>query len=529
MPTSDKIYEKLKDRNWRLNNLYCIIPEAPVDGKTVIQFKLREAQKELLENLHNRIIINKCRKIGYSTLLALLCLDSVLFNSNFRASVIDYKEQSAYDKLDMLRNAWHLSETHISDPAIKEIWKGIKNRIKLLSESKSELKFSNGSIFQASTTSMGASPNLLWISELGPLSVSQPDRAAKIKRGSINSVAPDSTLIIESTAEGSHGVFFDLLTLALESKNKTKLEKGEYKLLFKPWFLHPSYKTVGDYSKISAECHQYYDMLLKQHNIMLSDEQKLWYHYKKKEIGEDVYSQYPSIFEESIKSSTSGAIYPGIINIRSGNRITELDYESDYPLYCSWDLGVRDATCGILFQFAGRDLLIHRSFSTTGEGASTVAKQILNWEKEFNSPISKIFLPHDAGRRDIGSGKPYIQYLYEKGIPQSQTTILPVCSSVWNGIRTARELLNKAWFDISCNERFRGEDGESLPSLIQCLENYKKNGKSGQPQHDIYSNFADAFRYIAEATENSFISSAPISIYSSQTRRPSSVKHILKY
>lgn len=509
--TNNKYYEKLSDWKWRLDNLYAIIPEVPVDGKSVIQFKLREAQRELVQNMHNRIIINKCRKIGYSTLLALYCLDQCIFNKNFRASVIDYKETSAFDKLEMLRNAWFMSDTSIECPIIRGIWTQIKNKVKLVAESKHELRWSNGSVFTASTTTMGSTPQLQWISELGPLSVHAPDRAAKIKRGSLNSVAPDAQLIIESTAEGAHGIFYDLLQLGLENKNKMNLEKTEYKLIFKPWFEHPSYCIEhGDASQIDDATKDYFKLLQEQYNIQCTPGQQLWYYLKKKEIGDDIYSQYPSTFEESVKTSTSGAIYPQMINIKAGNKIRPLTKEEGYAFYTAWDLGVRDATCGILFQIAGRDILLHRYFSTTGSGAAKVAQCMKNWEREYNCIITKHFLPHDAGRRDYGNAKPYTAYLTEAGIPSNQLIVLPVTDNKWNGIRTARNMLSKCWFDVKCNDRFMGEDGETLPSLIQCLENYKRNAKSGQPVHDIYSNGADAFRYIAEALELSYITSGVV-------------------
>jgi hypothetical protein len=506
--TSEQILIKLSDQKWRLDNLYTIIPEVPVDGKSIIQFKLREAQKELLDNLHTRVIINKCRKIGYSSLLALLCLDSCLFNKNFRASVVDFKEVGAYLKLDMIRDAWYNSEKYIDDPAIRELWKGIKYKIKLTNESKSELRFSNGSIFTASTSTMGSSPQLLWISELGPLSNQAPDRAAKLKRGSLNSVAPDATLIIESTAEGATGVFYDLLQLALETKDKDVLEKTEYRLIFRPWQDHPSYKIDKVFSdSLDQSTIDYFTELEKNYNIYCTDGQKLWYQIKFREIGDDMFSQYPSTFEESVRNSTSGAIYPQMMNVKSSGKVRKLTFEPAYPLYTSWDLGINDATAGILFQICGKDLLVHRFYSGTGFGADKVAKIIKSWEREFNADIEKNFLPHDAARRDVGSAKPYISFLTDAGINSRQLTIIPVCKTRWNGIRIGRNLLSKTWFDIKCNDRFSGMDGESLPSLIQCLENYKKNPKSGEPLHDIYSNGADSFRYIAEAMDLNLLKS----------------------
>jgi len=521
----NKVYERLSDWKWRLDNLYCIIPEVPMDGKSIIQFKLRDAQRELVQNMHNRIIINKCRKIGYSTLIALYCLDQCLFNKNFRASVIDYKEQSAFDKLEMLKTAWHYSSENIDNPALRAIWQRVKQEIQLTSESKHELRWSNGSVFTASTTTMGSTPQLQWISELGPLSIHAPDRAAKIKRGSLNSVAPDAQLIIESTAEGAHGIFYDLLQLGLENKNKMQLEKTQYKLIFKPWFEHPSYQVAStDTSIIDQETQQYFDQLKSQFSIVCTPQQQIWYYTKKREIGDDIYSQYPSTFEESVRSSKSGAIYPQMMNVKASNRIRSLTKEPGYAFYTAWDLGVRDATCGILFQIAGRDILLHRYFSTTGSGASKVAQCMKKWEQEFDVIIDKHFLPHDAGRRDYGNAKPYTAYLTEAGISSKQLIVLPVTDNRWNGIRTCRNLLPKCWFDVKCNDRFMGEDGETLPSLIQCLENYKKNEKSGQPLHDIYSNGADAFRYIAEAMELSYITSGTVMHNTYARQRPAMQK-----
>lgn len=491
---------KLQDQKWRLSNFYCIIPETPVDGKTIIPFKLREAQEELLDNLHNRVIINKCRKIGYSTLLALLCLDNCLFNKNYKASVLDYKEVSAYDKLEMLKIAWHNSEDHAENQAVRAMWKYIKQRLTLVSESKGELRWSNGSSFSASTTTMGSSPNLLWISELGPLSVHAPDRAAKIKRGSLNSVAPDAQLIIESTAEGAHGVFYDLLQLGLESLGKDNLEKTEYKLIFKPWQLHPSYKIDNAKPELIEESTQKYaEELKKSHNIDFTTDQLLWYQIKRKEIGEDIFSQFPSTFEESVMTSSTGAIYPQIISLKTQGRVKEVDYEPEYPLYTAWDLGISDTTVGILFQECGRDIIIHDSWSTTGVGCEHVAKRISDWEREYNNNISKNFLPHDSNRRDLGSGKTYVEQLCNAGVFRKSVVVLPQTQSVWNGIRHWRQLFPRLWIHPRTNKHYTGIDSITLPSLMDCLVNYRKNEKTGQPLHDLYSHGADAFRYIAEA------------------------------
>lgn len=505
MATTEQVQSKLSDFMFRLDTLYTIIPETPVNGETIIQFKLRNIQREFLENLHNRCLINKSRKQGFSTLIAILMLDRTIFNKNHSSVIIDYNEQGAFDKLQMIKTAWHQSSEAIQDPAIKQIWLGIKDRVKLLSESKSEMRFNNGSTIKAATNSVGGTNQLTWISEYGVTSVEFPDRALKIKRGVINSVPRDATLIIESTTRSSVGNWSDLLNVGLSTINNTTLDPMQYKLFFKGWTDHPTCTIENaDEANIDDFAKRYFIELEEKHGISTTIGQRVWWCRKYREIGDDIYHEYPAIFEESLRTSTSGAIYPQMITLKANRKIKRIEPEYSYPFYCAFDIGISDATAGILFQLCGRDILLHRFFSTNGEGAECAVNVIRKWERDLNMDITKCYLPHDAARRDIGSGKPYITFIENAGLSPKQYQILPRCESRWNGIRNARNAFNSIWIHEQCNDRFVGKDGDSLPSLVQALEEYKR-AKNGEPMHDIMSNAADAFRYIFEAIENNYI------------------------
>ena len=77
--------ERLKDREWRIDNLYYIKNK---DGNKVKFFRNPSQKKFWNEMWYNNIIL-KDRQRGFSTLIALFIYDSCLFNSNIQAGIID--------------------------------------------------------------------------------------------------------------------------------------------------------------------------------------------------------------------------------------------------------------------------------------------------------------------------------------------------------------------------------------------------------------------------------------------------------
>jgi hypothetical protein len=85
----------MKDRRWRLNNLYHIIDK---DGRR-IPFRLNWAQEALLDGLHHQNVILKARQLGFTTFIQLFMLDACLFNSNIRAGTIAHKARRRENNL----------------------------------------------------------------------------------------------------------------------------------------------------------------------------------------------------------------------------------------------------------------------------------------------------------------------------------------------------------------------------------------------------------------------------------------------
>jgi hypothetical protein len=69
----------------------------------------------------------------------------------------------------------------------------------------------NGSKIVAGTSYRGDTPQMLHISEFGPISAKSPLIAKEIKTGTIESVPINGKIWVESTAKGTSGEFFDLV------------------------------------------------------------------------------------------------------------------------------------------------------------------------------------------------------------------------------------------------------------------------------------------------------------------------------
>ena len=113
---SEELFDLLKDREWRLNNLYVIL----INGGPAA-FVPRPEQLEYRHNRHARNFIPKARKLGVSTEVVLENGDDCVFNPNFKAAIIDETEPAAWEKLEIFRFAWVNGPKH-PDPKIAALW-----------------------------------------------------------------------------------------------------------------------------------------------------------------------------------------------------------------------------------------------------------------------------------------------------------------------------------------------------------------------------------------------------------------------
>lgn len=296
---------RLLDPSWRLNNLYKVIDKR---GKSV-KFKPNIFQEAILKNLHYLNIVVKARQLGISTFMAIVALDQCLFNSNFNAAIIADKETNSNTLFSRLEYAWEQF-----DPKIKSIL-----GLDTTSDTKTMIRFSNGSSARVGTTVHGGTYQLLHISEFGPLCVQSPDKAATLLKSALPTVPVGSGItVVESTAEGEGNRFEDLAVEALKDTQRAaeegrKLFPNEWQLFFFAWFQNPEYQfdasvtyhADGSVKTVfSADIEAYADRIKEECGHELTPGQKVFYASKLKELGpEDVLTQYPASFEDSFRAS----------------------------------------------------------------------------------------------------------------------------------------------------------------------------------------------------------------------------------
>ena len=477
------IKDKLSDRVWRLNNLYYIVDKK---GRKV-KFKLNWAQEKLLKNMWYFNVILKARQLGFTTFILIYFLDSCLFNSNHAAGVIAHTQDSAED---LFKNKVKFAYDNLPD------W--LKKLVKATEDSAKKLAFSNGSSFTVGVSLRSGTFQKLLISEYGKVSAKDPGKAKEIKTGALNTVEVGQQIFIESTAEGKSGEFYDICETSRKNEDdarpKTRLDP---KFHFFAWFDNPEYALTDEESEnvvISAEDEKY---LRKFPHLTIN--QKAWYVVKKSTMKKDMKQEYPSTPNEAFEGSMEGAYFTKqMAQIRENGQITNVPYDSRYPVYTWWDIGqTRDMMAVWFFQYVeGRYNFIeyHESNAeTTGSDGWDYYAKLL---KETGYNFEKHVWPHDGNKRIQGKKVQTSKEIAEEcGIRPIKVT--KRTSNVHDDVTNfCRPILTKCYFDA-----------KNCASGIIHLDNYKRrydriNGMYlKEPEHNEASHCADGFRTFAMNVE----------------------------
>ena len=458
----------LKDRYWRLNNLYDIVDKRG----NKLTFKFNWAQEQLFQEQWYCNIILKARQLGMSTYTCLLFLDACLFNSNISAGIIAHTVDDAQAMFRRVKFAYD------NLPA------EIKSYITADNDTSQMLKFSNGSSLRVGTSLRSATMQYLHVSEFGKICASYPEKAREIISGSLNTVAAGQYIFIESTAEGREGYFYDMCKIAQDAKTSRKeLSKLDFKFHFFPWWRQPEYR-IGNIFPITREMEQYFAHLDAM-GIDLDIEQKMWYIAKEQAQGDDMTREYPSTPEESWEVTNEGLYYcKQMTAARAEGRICRVSYDETLLTHTAWDLGFNDSNAIIFFQIANKELHIIDYEEGSGESLA----HWINVVKNKGYTYGKHLAPHDIMVKELGSGLSRQVQAAKLGM-----TFIAVQKGLINpGIDEVRAILAKCWFDeTKCKE------------LIKALDNYKKDWDErhgcfrSQPLHNWASHGADSFRTLA--------------------------------
>ena len=502
-----KVKRLLSNKRWRLNHLYWIVDP----NMKRVRFKMNKVQEHLYANAWWRTVVPKSRRHGISTYLELYALDDAIFNRDFTAGLVDWKEEDGKKKLAMMKFAFEMmdwrppGELDKDEEFLVAMGKLVKKGIQAKAN-ESEIRFSNGSRIWTSCSGRGGGAQFLHISELGPKSLRDPIGAQEIKSGSINTVPVGGKVFIESTHGGGRfGMFYEFMELAskFSADGATPLD---WKMVFYGWdwddknSIDPASAPRWQFPREHVE---YFEDAARRGKALTAG-QKLWWSKKKLEQGEAMATEFPLTMEEMLSSTIVGSVYgPIVAKLREAKRILDFQPDVGAPMYAFWDLGRVDLTCIWLVQFVGPAIYVVDYFTSSEVHSKVYVDVIDRWGWKYNSQVKLNFLPHDADNKG-GIGPSWMGEFANLGM--KNTVCVPRVENRRLGIDLVRKLLPLCYFHATnCTKVFDGPGGRTLPSGLEALESYRvEQVKDGQnmktsPVHDIYSHGADAFRTMAEA------------------------------
>lgn len=478
----------LSSREWRLNNLYHITTKNP--DKPLMKFRMNEVQRKFHEERHTKNIILKARQLGFTTYIQIYILDSCLFRSYNTAGVIAHNKSDAQVFFEnKIKFAYDMLGERQGD-RYQKIQKQIKLSETTKSDSAGKLSFSNHSQIIVGVSLRSGTYRILHVSEYGKLSAKEPERAAEVKSGALNTVPPDGEVFIESTAEGRTGEFYDMVVQSRKLQDSGEpLTDMDYKFHFFAWYHDDNYKLEGDVL-IPQDMKVYFDSLAQQ-GIHLTKEQKNWYVKKAAEQGDKMKQEYPSTPDECFEQSIKGAYFATQMRqLRHGKQICRVPIESHIPIHTFWDLG-RDTTAIWFFQKVGMEHRFVDYYENSGEDMTFYINE-LRKRNDRGRPYlyGECYLPHDGSRKSISAKLSPQDILVRHGFG---VVIVPRTPNKTLSIERARQVLPKCYFDV-----------EKCAQGITHLDNYRKefDEKHGtwkaRPLHNEASHGADSFMTYAD-------------------------------
>jgi len=375
---------------WRLCNLYWIVDKS---GKAV-RFEPNPEQLDLIRNLHTRNIVLKARQKGFSTLIQLIQLDQAMFASDHVGATIAETLPNAGKLFKKIEFAHGRLPTDLSEAL----------PIKAMA-SKSAMEFEHGSTIYVGVSSRGDTLQLLHVSEFGAICRKYPERAAEIVSGAFESVPIDGCIVVESTAEGAAGPFFDMVDLALKRQAEGAPETPlDWRLHFYPWFNTAEYRLDPSMVIVSEQDTRYFDGLQAKLGVSIDAQQRAWYVKKRETLKRNMKREYPSTPEEAFEQAVEGAVFgEEMTQVREAGRITVVPLDVNFPVNTFWDFGLGRRNPIWLHQRIGLQNRWVKYFDDFGKGLAWWWRHLEDWRREHGEfQWGTHHLPHDADAEILG-------------------------------------------------------------------------------------------------------------------------------
>lgn len=488
---------QLDDPMWRLENLYWIVvkgdDEDDAEGGLVMRFSPNAAQRRLLARLHHRNLILKVRQRGITTLVAILWLDTALFSqSPIKCGIIAHERDAAEEIFrDKVLFAYNRLPAEIREAR------------PLKSQNKTQIVFKhNDAVVRVATSLRGGTTHRLHVSEFGKIAAKYPAKAREVITGSIPSVPKSGITIVESTAEGQDGEFYDLTQLAIATMEKRQpLTAKDWKFHFFAWWDAPEYELDAEGVQFTEAHLEYFNKVESIIGRGLSNRKRAWYVATlRNDFNDDqplMWQEYPSYPAEAFQVSTEGCYYAvQLTAARKGNRVRPSLPTEAVPVNTFWDLGRSDFMAIWFHQRVGPENRFIGYYENSGEELSHYAAEL----QRRGFIFGRHFLPHDAAIKRLGetpdTNRSPLEML-EKLMPGQRFEIVPRVTAVTTGIQATRNVFPSCWFDeTAC--------ALGLKRLAQYRKQWDKlrgAWKHDEALHDENSHGADAFRQFGQVAD----------------------------
>jgi len=263
----------------------------PFNPNKTQKYILNEIDKDLSGKGKSRLIIIKGRQAGITTLFQLLGLSYAMSKKAFNCYTMAHDSTTATDIFDQ-----KIKFAFDNLPPI------LKSLYSLKRDNTRQLMFDNEmqkSTITVGTSARGTTQNFLHISEAGKMSERKQTWDEMIS-GTLQASKQANIIVIESTADGGLGSFYEMTQKALN-------RDGEFRVLFISWIDTEEYQLELPESQEWKE--KYLD-LAKRFTLFndpvstfgITEKQFYWYYQTVVELGEEVKVQYPFTIEEAFIS-----------------------------------------------------------------------------------------------------------------------------------------------------------------------------------------------------------------------------------
>ena len=309
--------------------------------------------------------------------------------------------------------------------------------------------------------------------------------------------------VIESTAEGQSGRFYEMVKAATEHQEAGRpLTPRDYALHFFPWWQAPEYAMPAEGVHLTPEDNRYFTEVEGATGAALSPEQKAWYVLTLRSAdfaGERplMWQEYPSYAAEPFKVSSEGCYYTQQLSDarKQGRVVALLPLETGVPVNTFWDIGLNDNMAIWCHQRVGPENRFVRFYKNSGETLAHYAQWLLGLGVTFG----RHYLPHDADARRLGldpDTNASVREMLEKLMPGHSFDIVPRVGNKLAGIHATRQAFASCWFDEThCAE------GLSDLGIYRKEWDEKRGTWKDVPFHGPESDAADAFRQFGQVVQ----------------------------